>query len=70
MRSGAATSPGTMPHARGTGPEDIDVAQVYENFTGQVMMALEDFGLFEPGKGGPPSSALVEILSNVVERRI
>jgi len=37
----------------GIGPEEIDVAQVYENFTGQVLMALEDFGLCKRGEGGP-----------------
>jgi acetyl-CoA acetyltransferase len=37
----------------GIGPEDIDVAQVYENFTGQVLMALEDFGFCKRGEGGP-----------------
>src|SRR5262249_46273699 len=37
----------------GIGPEDIEVAQVYENFTGQVLMALEDFGLCKRGEGGP-----------------
>ncbi|HET6951880.1 MAG TPA: hypothetical protein VFI47_15975 [Acidimicrobiales bacterium] len=37
----------------GIGPEDIDVAQVYENFTGQVVMALEDFGFCARGEGGP-----------------
>jgi len=37
----------------GIGPEDIDVIQVYENFTGQVVMALEDFGFCERGEGGP-----------------
>ena len=37
----------------GIGPEDIDVAQVYENFTGQVIMALEDFGFCARGEGGP-----------------
>jgi acetyl-CoA acetyltransferase len=39
--------------AAGIGPSDIDVAQVYENFTGQVVMALEDFGFCERGEGGP-----------------
>jgi acetyl-CoA acetyltransferase len=29
------------------------VAQVYENFTGQVVMALEDFGFCGRGEGGP-----------------
>jgi acetyl-CoA acetyltransferase len=37
----------------GIGPEDIDVAQMYENFTGQVVMALEDFGFCGQGEGGP-----------------
>jgi acetyl-CoA acetyltransferase len=37
----------------GIGPEDIDVAQFYENFTGQVVMAIEDFGFCERGEGGP-----------------
>src|SRR5262249_29659116 len=39
--------------AAGIGPSDIDVAQVYENFTGQVVMALEDFGFCDRGEGGP-----------------
>ena len=37
----------------GVGPGDIDVAQVYENFTGQVLMAIEDFGFCKRGEGGP-----------------
>jgi acetyl-CoA acetyltransferase len=37
----------------GIGREDIDVAEVYENFTGQVLMALEDFGFCKRGEGGP-----------------
>ena len=39
--------------AAGIGPDDIDVAQMYENFTGQVVMALEDFGFCGRGEGGP-----------------
>jgi acetyl-CoA acetyltransferase len=36
----------------GIGPADIDVAQLYENFTGQVLMAIEDFGFCGRGEGG------------------
>jgi acetyl-CoA acetyltransferase len=37
----------------GIGPKDIQVAQLYENFTGQVLMAIEDFGFCGRGEGGP-----------------
>ena len=37
----------------GVGPADIDVAQLYENFTGQVLMTIEDFGFCGKGEGGP-----------------
>ena len=37
----------------GIGPKDIDVAQMYENFTGQTLMAIEDFGFAPRGEGGP-----------------
>jgi acetyl-CoA acetyltransferase len=37
----------------GVGPAEIDVAQLYENFTGQVLMAIEDFGFCGKGEGGP-----------------
>jgi acetyl-CoA acetyltransferase len=39
--------------AAGVSPDEIDVMQIYENFTGQVIMALEDFGFCERGEGGP-----------------
>lgn len=38
-------------------PADIDVAQIYDAFTAVVVMALEDFGLCEPGGGGPFAAA-------------
>ncbi|HMK62910.1 MAG TPA: hypothetical protein VK386_04755, partial [Acidimicrobiales bacterium] len=37
----------------GLGPCDVDVAQVYDHFTGMVLCALEDFGFCKPGEGGP-----------------
>jgi acetyl-CoA acetyltransferase len=37
----------------GIGPADIQVAQLYENFTGQVLMTIEDFGFCGPGESGP-----------------
>ena len=36
----------------GIGPEEIDVAQLYENFTGLVLMSMEDFGLAGRGEAG------------------
>ena len=37
----------------GCGPGDMDVVQLYENFTGMVLMTLEDFGFCARGEGGP-----------------
>ena len=34
----------------GVGPDDIDVAMIYDHFTPLVLMALEDFGFCEPGR--------------------
>ena len=36
----------------GMGPEEIDVAQMYENFTGLVLMSLEDHGFCGRGEAG------------------
>ena len=37
----------------GVSPGDVDVAQLYDNFSGQVLLGLEDFGFCAPGEGGP-----------------
>jgi acetyl-CoA acetyltransferase len=37
----------------GVGAGDVDVAQLYDNFTGQVLLGLEDFGFCDPGESGP-----------------
>ena len=37
----------------GVGPKDIDVAQIYDHFTSQVIMQLEDYGFCKRGEGGP-----------------
>lgn len=37
----------------GVGPDDIDVAMIYDHFTPLVLMALEDFGFCDRGASGP-----------------
>jgi acetyl-CoA acetyltransferase len=37
----------------GVGAAEIDVAQLYDDFTGMVLMSLEDFGFCAAGEGGP-----------------
>ena len=37
----------------GIGPGDVDVAQLYDHFTGLVLLSLEDFGFCAKGDGGP-----------------
>lgn len=37
----------------GLGPGDVDVAQLYDHFTGLVLLTLEDFGFCARGESGP-----------------
>jgi acetyl-CoA acetyltransferase len=37
----------------GLRPGDVDVAQLYDHFTGCVLMQLEDYGFCKRGEGGP-----------------
>ena len=38
--------------AAGVGPADVDVALLYDHFSGMVILQLEDYGFCEPGEGG------------------
>jgi acetyl-CoA acetyltransferase len=37
----------------GVGPHDVDVAQLYDNFTPSVLLWLEHAGFCKPGEAGP-----------------
>ena len=37
----------------GVGPDDVDVAELYDHFTPMVLMQLEDYGFCGVGEGGP-----------------
>jgi acetyl-CoA acetyltransferase len=43
----------TLYRRAGMGPEDIDVAQMYDCFTITVLLQLEDWGFCKKGEGGP-----------------
>ena len=37
----------------GVGPDAVDVALLYDHFSGMVILQLEDYGFCKPGEGGP-----------------
>jgi acetyl-CoA acetyltransferase len=43
----------TLYQRAGLGPDDIDVAQIYDCFTITVLVQLEDYGFCAKGDGGP-----------------
>ena len=43
----------TLYRRAGLGPDDIDVAQIYDCFTVTVLLQLEDWGFCKKGEGGP-----------------
>jgi len=51
--AGAATVARRLWANAGIGPGDVDVAQIYDHFSGMVLLSLEDFGFCERGEGGP-----------------
>jgi acetyl-CoA acetyltransferase len=51
--TGAVVSSAKAYAMAGVGPGDMDVAGVYDCFTGTVVMMLEDLGFCKKGEGGP-----------------
>ncbi len=51
--SGHRTSAANLYRMAGMGPEDVDVALLYDHFTPMVLMQLEDYGLCGIGESGP-----------------
>jgi acetyl-CoA acetyltransferase len=49
---GARTVAANLYATAGLGPEDVDVAQIYDHYTGMVILSLEDFGFCRRGEGG------------------
>jgi acetyl-CoA acetyltransferase len=43
----------TLYRRAGLGPDDVDVAQVYDCFTITVLLQMEDWGFCKKGEGGP-----------------
>jgi acetyl-CoA acetyltransferase len=51
--SGHAAVANQLWRKAGVGPEDIDVALLYDHFSSMVVMQLEDYGFCKKGEGGP-----------------
>ena len=50
--SGHAPVAARLYEKAGVGPDDVDVALIYDHFTPMVVMQLEDYGFCERGEGG------------------
>ena len=51
--SGHRPSAQRMYEMAGVGPDDVDVALLYDHFTGMVLLQLEDYGFCDIGESGP-----------------
>lgn len=51
--AGAAATARRLYTLAGMGPQDIDVALIYDHFSPLVIMQLEDYGFCSRGEGGP-----------------
>ena len=63
ITDGSAQAAAKVLYSRaGLGPEDIDVAQLYDCFSITVLLQLEDFGFCAKGEGGPfAASGAIEL---------
>ena len=52
VSSGSRTPARRMYEMAGVGPQDVDVALIYDNFSPMVIMQLEDYGFVPKGQGG------------------
>jgi acetyl-CoA acetyltransferase len=43
----------TLWRTAGVGPDDVDCAQIYDHYSGMVLLQLEDLGVCRRGEGGP-----------------
>ncbi len=51
--AGAGAAAKRLYEMTGVGPNDIDVAMIYDHFSPLVLMQLEDYGFCGVGEGGP-----------------